>query len=76
MDAAVREFIGLGVAGAVTVLLMLGWLIPKWVVDEYRKREATKDKIIEKLTDALQRLADKAEARAAVREADRDEGVD
>lgn len=63
MDPVFREFLGLGVTGAVVVALITGLLIPKWVIDEYRKREATKDGVIATLTESLQRLADKHEAR-------------
>jgi hypothetical protein len=56
-------FIGYGVLGVMFLLVMLGWLRPKWASDEAAKREAAKDIIIEKLTDALQRLADKHEAK-------------
>lgn len=73
MDAAFRELVGLGVAGAVLVLIILGWLAPKWIIDYLLRKIAIQERIIERLTDALQRLADKAEARAAVREAPNDE---
>lgn len=69
MDQAFKELIGLGVAGAVLILITIGWLAPKWVVDYLLKKLEIQDQIIIKLTDALQRLADKAEARAAERKA-------
>lgn len=51
--------LGYGVLGVVVTLLMLGWLTPRWVVDEYRKREAVKDQIITQQAAALDRLADR-----------------
>lgn len=57
-------FLGYGVLGAMFVLVLLGWLRPKWDSDAAAKREAYKDEVILKLTDALQRLADKHEARS------------
>lgn len=64
MPASAEPFLlGYGVLGLVVVLLMLGVLIPKWVVDEYRKREALKDQVIERLSAAIERLADRMEDR-------------
>lgn len=51
-------FLGYGVLGAVFVLVLLGWLAPKWVVDYLRAQIAVKDVLIDELTDALHRLAD------------------
>ena len=66
MDPLLREFLGYGVIGVVVILLILGVLIPKWVVDEYRTRLAVQQIFIDKLTEAVTRLADKAEARREI----------
>lgn len=60
---AIERLFGYGVLGLVFVLLLLGWLAPKWVRDEDKKREAVKDAIIERLTVAIERLADRAEGK-------------
>jgi hypothetical protein len=52
-----------GVLGVVVIGFLLGIIVPKWIIDEYRKREAVKDAIIERLTNAVERLADQAEAK-------------
>lgn len=62
MPPGVDQILGYGVLGVMFVLVMLGFLAPKWVLDEYRKREAVKDSIIERQATALERLADKFEA--------------
>lgn len=60
MPAGVEPFfLGYGVLGVVVLLLMLGILVPKWVIDEYRKREAVKDAVIAQQAAALERLADR-----------------
>lgn len=56
-------FLGYGVLGVMFVLVLFGWLRPKWDSDSAKQREAQKDVIIEKLTDALQRLADQLEGK-------------
>lgn len=66
MPASAEPFLlGYGVLGLVVLLLMLGILIPKWVVDEYRKREVLKDQVIERLSAAIERLADRMDDRPA-----------
>lgn len=61
MPAGAEQLFGYGVLGVMFVLMLLGWIVPKWAIDEYRKREAVKDAVIERLTSALETLADKAE---------------
>lgn len=51
--------LGYGVLGAMFVLVMIGYLSPKWVVDDLRTRLAAKDAIIERQATALERLADR-----------------
>jgi hypothetical protein len=63
MDATtsiIAEFIRQGVLGIVIVGFLLGWLVPKWVVDEYRAREKVKDATIERLSAVVEKLAVKA----------------
>ena len=38
----VAEVLKQGTLGLAIAALILGWVIPKWVLDEYRKREAVK----------------------------------
>lgn len=63
IDPVVSEFLDKGVLGLVIVALLVGFLVPKWVVDEYRKREAFKDGIIDRLTKAVEALEDEARRR-------------
>lgn len=64
MPASAEPFLlGYGVLGLVVLLLLLGILVPKWVVDEYRKREAMKDATLDRLTAALEKLADREDRR-------------
>jgi hypothetical protein len=63
MDPILRELLGYGVLGLVLVLAMIGWIEFKPIVDERKAREKTKDEIIAKLADAIERIADKIEAR-------------
>lgn len=51
-------FIGYGVLGVMFLLVLLGWVAPKWVVSEYQRRLAKKDETITALTAALTSLAD------------------
>lgn len=60
-SGSIEQLFGYGVLGVMFVLVLLGWIVPKWVVDEYRKRETVKDAIIERLTSAIETLADQAE---------------
>jgi hypothetical protein len=62
VEQVLQQFLGLGVSGAVVVGFLLGAIAPKWIIDEYRVRIAKKDAIIERLTSAVERLADAAEA--------------
>lgn len=63
MPPGAEQLFGYGVLGVMFVLVMLGYLVPKWVVDEYRKRESFKDGINERLTVAIEKLADRLEER-------------
>ncbi len=63
MDPAtglIAEFVKQGILGLVIIALVLGWLVPKWVIDEYRVRLAVKDKIIERQSALIERLAARA----------------
>lgn len=53
------EFIRQGLLGLVIGAFILGWLSPKWVVDEYRRRETVKDEIIRRQSALIERLAAK-----------------
>ena len=55
--------LGYGVLGFVVLGLITGWLNPKWVADEYRKRIAIQDALISQLADHVRRLADRLEDR-------------
>lgn len=57
----IQQILGYGVLGVTVVLLIVGILTPKWVVDEYRRREAIKDKVIESLTSSLEQMAERIE---------------
>jgi hypothetical protein len=59
----IEQLFGYGVLGVMFVLVMLGVLVPKWVVDEYRKREAIKDGIIVGLTEGLKKATEIFERR-------------
>ncbi len=59
VDPVVDDFIERGVLGLVIVAIMLGWLAPRWILDEYRKREAVKDNIIERLTAAVEAIEER-----------------
>jgi len=65
----IGEFLRQGILGLVIAGLLLGWLHPKWVVDEYRKREAVKDAVIERQSIVIEKLAQRS-ARAAAKDAD------
>lgn len=58
---AIEDLFDRGLLGLLFVLILLGFLVPKWVVDEYRKREGVKDAVIERLTAAIEILAARAE---------------
>jgi len=60
MDAIVAELIRQGVLGLVLAALILGLLVPKYVVDELRRQLAIKDGIIERQSGVIERLAEKA----------------
>jgi hypothetical protein len=61
IDPVIEGFLDRGVIGLVFVAVLIGWLAPKWVLDEYRKRESVKDELILKLTDRLDAIADTLE---------------
>jgi hypothetical protein len=58
--SVLSEFLRQGLLGLVIVGVLTGWLTPKWVVDEYRKREQIKDATIERQSALIERLAEKA----------------
>jgi hypothetical protein len=51
------ELLRQGFLGLVITALITGWLVPRWVVDEYRDREARKNAIIERQAKVIERLA-------------------
>jgi hypothetical protein len=57
------EFVRQGVLGLIIVAFVTGLFVPKWVLDEYRKRIELKDAIIARQSALIERLAEKAEAR-------------
>ncbi len=61
IDPVIEGFLDRGVIGLVFVAVLIGWLAPKWVLEEYRKRESVKDELILKLTDRLDAIADTLE---------------
>ena len=63
MDPVLKELLGYGVLGLVLVLAIIGWIEFKPIIEERKARERTKDEIIAKLTDAIERIADKIEAK-------------
>jgi hypothetical protein len=52
----VTEFLRQGPLGLVIVAFLTGWLAPKPVIDESRKREALKDTIIERQAALIEKL--------------------
>lgn len=60
ITALVAEFIKQGVLGLVIVALLIGWLVPKYIVDELRIRLALKDEIIDRQSALIEKLAAKA----------------
>jgi hypothetical protein len=60
VDAVIGELVRQGILGIVVAALILGWLVPKWVMDESRKREDLKDQIIARQSAIIERLAEKA----------------
>lgn len=56
----ISELLRQGILGIVLAALILGWLTPKWVIDEFKKREEIKDRIIERQSAVIERLAEKA----------------
>ncbi len=59
MEPLLAEFLRQGILGLVIVGLLVGWLVPKWVVDEYRIRDKVKDEIIARQSAVIERLAAK-----------------
>jgi hypothetical protein len=60
IDPVVGEFLRQGFLGLVIVGFLLGWIAPKFVLDEYRKREAVKDATIDRQAALIEKLAEKA----------------
>lgn len=57
MDPFVKELLDNGPLAIVVAGFILGWFAPKWVIDESRRREASKDAIIERQAKVIERLA-------------------
>jgi hypothetical protein len=53
----------LGIVGVVFVLVLLGLLAPKWIIDYLLAQIKFKDEIIAKQAAAIERIADKLEAK-------------
>lgn len=58
----IAEFLKQGAFALVIVGLLVGWLVPKWVVDEYKLRIKLKDEIIERQSALIEKMAAKAAA--------------
>jgi hypothetical protein len=52
----VTEFLRQGPLGLVIVAFLTGWLAPKPTIDEFKKREALKDSIIERQSELIEKL--------------------
>jgi hypothetical protein len=63
LDPLTSELFRNGILGLVVAALIIGWLVPKWVLDEYRKREAGYLATIERQSEVIEKLAAKAGAR-------------
>jgi hypothetical protein len=63
---AIEELVGLfidrGLLGILVLLLLFGWLAPKWIIDEYREREKHYKETIKDLTTGLNKATDLWEA--------------
>lgn len=56
----VTELVRQGLLGLIIAAVLTGWIVPKWVIDEYRRREQIKDATIERQSAVIERLAEKA----------------
>jgi hypothetical protein len=56
----VTELVRQGLLGLIIAAVLTGWIVPKWVIDEYRRREEIKDATIERQSGVIERLAEKA----------------
>ena len=54
-------FLGYGVLGAMFLLVMLGWLQPKWATDRLLKEIGIKDELIASQAASVKSLADNYE---------------
>lgn len=61
----IEELVQYGILGVILLLILLGFLVPKGPYEREIVKSDAKDTIIEGLTDALRRLADREEARRA-----------
>jgi hypothetical protein len=57
MEPLIADLLRNGVLGLVIAALLSGWLAPKWVLDEYRRRLEAKDATIERQARVIERLA-------------------
>lgn len=64
MDQSIKDLLNFGVVGAVLVLVILGLLAPKWIVDYLLAQIKFKDEIIKQQAAALDRMADRLEAKS------------
>lgn len=58
VEQIISEMIDKGVTGLLVAALITGILVPKWVLDEYRKREAANAALIERLAARLDSISD------------------
>ena len=63
MDPVIVALINFGALGIFTVLWLTGWIEAKPQIQERKEREKTKDSIIERQANAIERIADKIDVK-------------
>lgn len=63
MDPVVAAYLQWGVLGLTVAGLLMGWIVPKWVLDYFRVKLDAKDEVIKDLSEALRELGDVVEHR-------------
>lgn len=51
-------FLGYGVLGVMFLLVLFGWIRPKWNLDEWKERVKVQDATIKELSSGLNRAVD------------------